>query len=154
LKESAEVIYKSISGVRSVVRKLSSERLASLGDVKWCPTQFQRFIPGVDYRVHVVGPELFACEILSDSDDYRYAPSELRGCDLPQEIAEACFRLSNRLHLPLCGIDLRRTPQGEWYCFEVNPSPAYTCFETVSQAPISAAIASMLAGAAACPVAA
>ena len=42
-------------------------------DVAWCPTQFQQFIPGRDYRVHVVGDAAFVAEIVCDADDYRYA---------------------------------------------------------------------------------
>jgi hypothetical protein len=67
------VIYKSTSSVRSIVNRLSAETAARLSDLHWCPTQFQQYIPGNDYRVHVVGDETFACEIVSDADDYRYA---------------------------------------------------------------------------------
>ena len=31
--------------------------------------------------------------------------------------------------VPVAGIDLRRTPAGEWFCFEVNPSPAFSWFD-------------------------
>ena len=55
------VIYKSISGVRSIVSRLGPEHSGRLGNVSWCPTQFQRYVPGNDYRVHVVGDEVFAC---------------------------------------------------------------------------------------------
>jgi D-alanine-D-alanine ligase-like ATP-grasp enzyme len=48
-----------------------------------------------------------------------------------------------RLHV--AGIDLRRTPDGEWYCFEVNPSPAFLYYETATGLPIAAAIARILA---------
>ena len=52
------------------------------------------------------------------------------------------------MNLPLAGIDLRRTPQGEWYCFEVNPSPAFTYYEQITGQPISQAVALLLANAA------
>jgi D-alanine-D-alanine ligase-like ATP-grasp enzyme len=44
----------------------------------------------------------------------------------------------------VAGIDLRRTPSGEWYCFEVNPSPAYSWFDLDGR--IATAIARFLAG--------
>jgi hypothetical protein len=62
-----EVIYKSISGVRSIVSRLSDARCDSLADVANCPTQFQQYIPGRDVRVHVVGDAVFATEITSRS---------------------------------------------------------------------------------------
>ncbi len=143
------VIYKSISGHRSKVSRLSSEHKARWDQLRWCPTQFQEYIPGVDFRVHVVGENIFACEIISSADDYRYPPdktpdTEMRACDLPTDVAERCLRLATSLKLPLTGIDLRRTPDGEWYCFEVNPSPAFSYYQSRSGQPIDQAIANLL----------
>ncbi len=45
------------------------------------------------------------------------------------------------LGLHFSGIDLIRTPHDEWYCLEVNPSPAYSYFEKASGQPISIALA-------------
>jgi hypothetical protein len=49
------VIYKSISGVRSVVRMLEPEDDQRLEHIRWCPTQFQAFVEGTNVRVHTVG---------------------------------------------------------------------------------------------------
>ena len=49
-------------------------------------------------------------------------------------------------YLDFAGIDLRITPDGETYCFEVNPSPAYSAFEEATGQPISLALARYLAG--------
>ena len=143
------LIYKSISGVRSIVSKLTDEHLGRLEDLAWCPTQFQQYIPGRDYRVHVVGDETFACEIITDADDYRYAGRqnadvEIRSCDLPAHVIERARAASKRLGLVFGGVDLRRTPEDEWYCFEVNPSPAFTFYESHSGQPIADAVASLL----------
>jgi len=150
--DSGAVVYKSLSGVRSVVARLSDVHIDRFDDLSWCPTQFQRFVPGRDHRVHVVGDELFACEVLSDADDYRYAartgaPAELRACELPIDVAERCFALSRALSLPLAGIDLRRAPDGRWFCFEVNPSPGFTYYEAHTGQPIADAIAGYLVSA-------
>ena len=48
--------------------------------------------------------------------------------------------------LPLAGIDLRRTPDGRYVCFEVNPSPAFSFYERRTGLPIAHAIARHLAG--------
>jgi hypothetical protein len=149
-----QVIYKSTSGVRSRVRALATD--VQLNEVRSCPTQFQRRIDGTDVRVHVVGAEIFATRIDSDADDYRYASAQglprprLTAVDLPDEVAERCQVLATRLALVVAGIDLRRTPMGEWYCFEVNPSPAFSYYEHGSGQPIAAAVAGLLAAAATC----
>ena len=144
-----ELIYKSISGVRSIVSRFTAEHAERLHDLRWCPTQFQQYIPGRDHRVHTVGDEVFACEIISAADDYRYGArqgldAELRACELPLDCAERCLKLAHSLGLPVAGIDLRRTPQGEWFCFEVNPSPAFSYYEAATQQPIADAIAALL----------
>lgn len=71
--EHGEVIYRSISGVRSIVRMLDDELMDRLLLVHGCPVQFQRFIAGTNVRVHVVAGDLFATRIETDRVDYRYA---------------------------------------------------------------------------------
>jgi D-alanine-D-alanine ligase-like ATP-grasp enzyme len=51
------------------------------------------------------------------------------------------------LNLAFAGIDLRITPQGAVYCLEVNPSPAFSCYEAHTGQPIAKALARYLAGA-------
>lgn len=144
-----EVIYKSISSVRSIVSRLTPDHLERLPDVAWCPTQFQQHVPGRDYRVHVVGEELFPCEVVSEADDYRYASRqgagiELRPCELPPDIGRRARTMAAAMGLPLAGVDLRRTPDGDWYCFEVNPSPGFTFYEPEGEHPIADAVARVL----------
>lgn len=139
------VIYKSLSATRSVVSSISQQDECRFDDVAWCPTQFQEYIPGTDYRVHIVGEETFACEIYADSIDYRYADRvEIASCDLPEEIADRCRKMTHAMNLLVAGIDLRRTPNDAWYCFEVNPSPGFTYFQNATGQPIAEAIAHLL----------
>jgi glutathione synthase/RimK-type ligase-like ATP-grasp enzyme len=143
------LIYKSVSGVRSIVSRLSDDKLDRLDLVRWCPTQFQEYIAGDDYRVHVVGEEVFACRIASQVDDYRYAArqggqAELTACMLPADLADTCCRLAGALDLAVAGIDLRLDPERGWYCFEVNPSPAFTYFEDATGQEIGEAVARVL----------
>lgn len=148
-KRHGEVIYKSISGVRSIVSRLTEEQLGRLDDILWCPTQFQQYIPGNDYRVHVVGDEVFPCEIVCEADDYRYAARKgagisVRACEIPPDCLERCRALAKASGLVFAGIDLRLTPDGEWYCFEVNPSPGFTYYQALASQPIDDAIARLL----------
>jgi predicted ATP-grasp superfamily ATP-dependent carboligase len=143
------LIYKSVSAARSVVSRLNREQLSDLQNIVWCPTQFQQYIPGNDYRVHVVGDEVFACEIVCEADDYRFAFAEkenveLRAFDLPEEVAQRCRNLAAGLGMAVAGIDLRCTDEGKWYCFEVNPVAGFAYYQGPCNHHIDDAIARLL----------
>jgi len=147
------VIYKSISGVRSIVQTLTDEDMDErLDNIRWCPTQFQAFVEGTNVRVHTVGDKVFATAISTEATDYRYAQrqsgdhAELREVDLSDELAEMCVKLAEGLGLAFAGIDLKVTPENRVYCFEVNPSPAFSYYESNTGQPISKAVAQYLAG--------
>jgi glutathione synthase/RimK-type ligase-like ATP-grasp enzyme len=149
-----ELIYKSVSGFRSVVKPLGSDDEHRLDSIRWCPVQFQRRVPGCDVRVHVVGSEVFATRIISTAADYRYASreglaTELEAFDLPTELAASCRMLSRDLDLPFAGIDLRISEEddGKAWCFEVNPCPGFSYYESHTGQPIAAAVARYLVGA-------
>jgi glutathione synthase/RimK-type ligase-like ATP-grasp enzyme len=140
------VIYKSMSGIRSIISRVTEAHTARFDDIASCPTQFQQYIAGSEYRVHVVGETVFACKIVSAADDYRYAtePADMQPCDLPQDVSERCRVLARSMQLSLAGIDLRCAGDGSWYCFEVNSSPGFTYFEQRTGQPIAEAIAQLL----------
>ena len=143
------LIYKSVSATRSVVSRLNKDKLNELQKISSCPTQFQEYVPGNDYRVHVVGDEVFACEIVCSADDYRFAFAqddqvELRAYDLPDEVAERCRKLAVSLGMAVAGIDLRCTPEGKWYCFEVNPVAGFAYYQEPCNHRIDDAIARLL----------
>jgi glutathione synthase/RimK-type ligase-like ATP-grasp enzyme len=143
------IIYKSVSGTRSIVNMLAEAALERLDDVANAPTQFQAYVPGADVRVHVVGDEIFATEVHSDAHDYRYASRsgnevELAATAVPADVADRCRAMAAGMGLAVAGIDLRRTPDGCWVCFEVNPSPAFVYYEEATGQPIGQAIARLL----------
>ena len=116
-----------------------------------CPTQFQEFVDGINVRVHVVDQTVYASAIATDAIDYRYAyregrPVEIYGIQLPEGLCERCVGLAEMLQLPFAGIDLKITAQNEVYCFEVNPSPAYSYYEEQTGQSISRSLAMYLAG--------
>jgi D-alanine-D-alanine ligase-like ATP-grasp enzyme len=99
-----------------------------------------------------VGDDVYACEVVSAADDYRYAglsgePAELRPTQLPADITERCIDAARALGLHFAGIDLRLAPDGRWFCFEVNPSPGFTYYEAHTRQPIADAVANLLANA-------
>jgi len=150
-QQHGALIYKSISGVRSIVHELAESDMERLEHIRWCPVQFQALIPGVDMRVHVVGGEVFATEIISDRLDYRYArrnggSASLRAAELPSDIAARCVALTSGLGLAFAGIDLKFAPDGRVVCFEVNPCPAFSFYQANTEQPIAEAVARHLAG--------
>ncbi len=152
VERHGQVVFKSVSGVRSILRTLEREDLARLDRIRWCPVQFQAFVEGSNVRVHVIGAQVLATAIETTAIDYRYAgrlggePAALAATELPDELAERCVRLAGALGLDFAGIDLKITPEGEAFCFEVNPSPAFSYYEGQTGQPIARAVASYLAG--------
>jgi len=143
------VIYKSIGADRSIVKPLTPSDFPRLEQARHCPVQLQEMVPGVDLRVHTVGNRTFATEVWSDSADYRYAYQEqkqrtLRAVELRPELEARCLALAKGLGVSVSGIDLRRTPEGHYYCFEVNTSPGFTFYENHTGQRIGDAIADLL----------
>lgn len=144
-----DVIYKSISGVRSIVSRLTKEKMKNIKDIVWCPTQFQQQVAGTDIRVHVVDTSIICSEITTNADDYRYAGRsgndlEIKAFELPESCRDKCVNLVKDLGLAVGGVDLRVTSDGEWYCFEVNPSPGFTYYQSHTGQDISGEIADLL----------
>lgn len=147
-------IYKSLSGVRSIVSVVELDRdAARLDRIRWCPVQFQEQVHGPDVRVHVVGDEVHAAVVDSDATDYRYAraqtgrDAELAPYALPDDVAQRCVALAHALDLPFAGVDLKLADDGRVVCFEVNPSPGYPWYETAAGLPISDSLARWLTAA-------
>ena len=144
------IIYKSISAARSIVQTFQARDAERLDSIRWCPTQFQRRVEGTNIRVHTIGKSVYATAISTDATDYRYAVQQsgeaaiLREVELCDELSERCIRLANSLELPFAGIDLKVTPENDVYCFEVNPSPAFSYYESHTGQPISRGLAAFL----------
>jgi glutathione synthase/RimK-type ligase-like ATP-grasp enzyme len=146
------IVFKSTSGIRSIVRAFDDSDLGRLDDIRACPVQFQQYIPGDNLRVHTVGAEVFATKIATGATDYRYAQRQqgeaatLEAVEISDDLRQQCLALARDLDLPFAGIDLKVTPDDEVYCFEVNPSPAFSYYESHTGQPIAAALARYLAG--------
>ena len=151
LREHGRLVYKSISAIRSIVATLDAQDDERLAGVATGPVQFQRWIAGTDVRVHVVGAKWWATRIASEADDYRYAARDgiaiaMTPCEIPPELGRRLVCLSAQMGLLVSGIDLRLTDDGDWFCFEVNPSPGFTFYEEATGQPIADAIAALLCG--------
>jgi hypothetical protein len=82
--------------------KPASEKVAGLERLKWCPTQFQQYVSGVDYRVHVVGDDIHTTCISAADDDYRYAGGtvDLRGTQTQTRHTAASLALRRAFEPP------------------------------------------------------
>jgi glutathione synthase/RimK-type ligase-like ATP-grasp enzyme len=143
------VIYKSLSARRSIVKRLGPADLDRLKSVKACPTQFQEWVPGVDVRVHVMGRRVFPTEIETGAVDYRYSgrdglPRSMRATELPNDVEARCLELVAALGLVSAGVDLRRSLNGQFYCFEVNPTPGFMFYQQYTHQRIGDALADLL----------
>jgi glutathione synthase/RimK-type ligase-like ATP-grasp enzyme len=145
LTRHRRVVYKSISGVRSVVSAVDhAEELDRIGHG---PVQLQEWIDGLDVRVHVVGREWFATAVESDVTDYRFGGEVVMAqLEIPEQLGKLLVQVTAGMGLLVAGVDLRRTPDGGWRCFEINPSPGFTFYEDRTGQPIAAAIARLLRG--------
>lgn len=123
-----QVIYKGAGGSRTITGMLDPADTGRLARLATCPTYLQRRIAGSNVRVHVVGAEVFAVEVDSEAVDYRRHVNGLRSVRLPPDVADACRAVTAELGLRLAGIDLIRTPAGDWYFLEANTSPGFTFY--------------------------
>jgi glutathione synthase/RimK-type ligase-like ATP-grasp enzyme len=140
------IIVKPVRGGVSTQKvteaDLTQERLALL---HYSPVQFQELIEGVDIRVYGVGNQLFAAEIQANTIDFREDPqAKIIPIVLPEAIQQQCLKVMQLCDLCFTGIDIRRTPAGDYVFIEANPSPMFTFFEQQSGYPISEALVSLL----------
>ena len=146
------VSFKSTSSERSICMKLEGRWLRRLPKIKNLPVQFQKYIEGLDIRVHVAGNFIHALAIETGASDYRYSERyfgiEARTWqyELPEPIKKELVRITQSLGLVVSGIDLRKTADGRFFCFEVNPTPGFSYFDPEPAFPIANAICDLLTG--------
>lgn len=140
-------VYKAVSGLRSHVRRVDEELFDRL-DEGTTPVVLQRYVAGTDVRVHTIGRRAFATEITSAAVDYRFdsAPPAYRVVDVPQALVQRCAAAAAADGLELAGFDFRRSPDGAWWCLEMNPVPTFLPYEAATGHPIGDAILDHLLG--------
>jgi hypothetical protein len=141
--DDTDVIFKSTSACRSIVKKLKKTN-----NNVTCPVLFQKFVEGNNIRVHVVNDKIFAQKITSDGVDYRYDKNvNYTSIMLPKDIESDCLTIARTSGLIFTGIDLIQDKQGHYYFLEANPAPGYSFFEKqMSSRDISEALLYRLQG--------
>lgn len=132
-------------------RVIESSDLEHLDSVRYAPVIFQEYVEGVDLRITVVGDKVFAAEIDARNTSYpvdmRMVVGEaiVQPAKLPRQVLKALLKLQRRLGLKYGAIDMRRTSEGEYVFFEVNPAGQWLFVEQRTGLPISQAVADYLA---------
>uniref|UniRef100_UPI003F4922C8 hypothetical protein n=1 Tax=Amycolatopsis sp. CA-096443 TaxID=3239919 RepID=UPI003F4922C8 len=136
----------------SHTRPLSGTDMADLDTVALTATTVQRWVPkAFEVRLTVVGSDMFGVAIHADSEaareDYRSDPSALRHepVDVPGRVADGVARYMARTGLAYAGFDFVVTPAGDWTMLEANTGPQVGWLEAATGAPITNALADLLA---------
>jgi hypothetical protein len=139
-------IFKPVQG-GAHTRPLTPAHLDddNLRNLALAPVTIQEEVPGTNIRVFVAGERVLACEVRTESLDFRDdGDPQIVSHDLPADVAAWCLRAARALELLWTGIDLRLTPQGRYVFLEANPSPMFMGFEARSGLPLTASLAALL----------
>lgn len=132
---------------------LNDDDLQDLSGLMLAPVTFQeRVEKSSDIRVTVIEHEVFAAEILSQSQessrvDWRATDDENlkhRIHELPKAVAQRCRTLVSQMGLRFGAIDLALTQEGRYVFFEINPNGEWLWLEDLLGLPISDRIAAWL----------
>lgn len=144
------VIFKGVSNMITLAQVLEPEKFERIDLLPNCPTLFQEYIAGVDYRVHVIGDEVFVTRLIASNEDYRRSAliedEEIivEPADLPSRIIDRCICFTKQLGLIVSGIDFKESPNGRLVALELNPYPQFTFYEGRSGQPITKAVINYL----------
>lgn len=148
-----EAIYKPFGGSSECWREtrlFGKEEMRKIALIRHAPVILQEFIPGQDYRVTVVGKEVFPAVIDTSGGNYpadfrmnrnmRITPQEL-----PSDVVERIHRLMQRLGLVYGALDFRLDNRdGTFRFLEINPAGQWLFVEEQTRQPISKALADQL----------
>jgi len=153
-RHGGEVVYKAFNQ-RGLIwlptRRLNADDLIHLDTLRCAPVIFQRYVGGTrDIRVTVIGNSVFATEFLIENPactDHRLllGTAPCKPHQLPSEIERKVVDLVHDLKLEYGSIDLRVTPDGTYFFFEINTAGEFLYLEDRSGQPIAAAVAAHLA---------
>ncbi|MCM3921015.1 hypothetical protein ND748_04900 [Frankia sp. AiPs1] len=151
-------IVKPLSGVRARTRRVDpAEFTVAAGFTTGRgPVHLQRYVAGVDVRVHICGGAVHAQQIVRrrpDGDgqgaaavDYREldaADLEFRDVDLPGALVRLLVAATAESGLLLAGWDLRVDGDRYWV-LEANPMPGYDWYDRRAGGAVTASLVDLL----------
>ncbi|MER6378346.1 hypothetical protein ABT255_61520 [Streptomyces mirabilis] len=142
--------FRSFPGGFLETRAMDDDALSDLAALKYAPIIIQQKVaPASDIRVNVFGEDVYAARaVLSHPGaalDWRLDPAvHWQSCDLPKSLVDRILRLVSVLGLHYGCIDMRLTPDGEYYFLEINPAGQFLFIEIQTEQPLSLAMAKLL----------
>jgi hypothetical protein len=140
------LIFKPVQG-GAHTRRVTPDHLsdANLLSLSAAPVTLQEEIDGTNIRVFVAGERVLACEVRTDAIDFRDdAAPEIIAIDVSHELAAQSRAIAHALDLIWTGIDYRRTPGGDHFFLEANPSPMFLGFERRCGLPLTESLLALL----------
>jgi len=152
--EVRDVVFKPVMG-GALTQVLDAEVLGALHFLPEAPVIFQERITGDDLRVMLAGDDVVSSVAIRTPTqhlDFRGDPAYQGGdatyeeVALPAAVEDFCRKAARACGLVFAGIDIKRTPGGEWVFLELNSSPIYLDVEVKLGHPISRAVAELALG--------
>jgi glutathione synthase/RimK-type ligase-like ATP-grasp enzyme len=148
-----DIVYKALSATAlrmTETRVLRDEDVSDLSRLRYAPVIFQKYIErGDDYRVAVVGEQIFAARIVSENPEaaadwrldmgYKVEPTQLDA-----ETGAKLVRLLRALNLASGSADFRTSSTGELYFLEINPSGQFLFLDLFGGMNVAGAFCDML----------
>ena len=147
---NGQVIFKGVSNMMTFAQVLTPDKFSRLNLLPDCPTLFQEYICGVDFRIHVIGERTFVTRLTAPNEDYRRSALidneqiEVSADILPDSIIKKCISITEQLGLIVSGIDFKLDVSGNLVALELNPYPQFTFYGERSGQPITEAVADYL----------
>ena len=144
-----QAIFKPVYGgahtERITEKHLAGEHLARA--LTQAPITLQQYIDGTNIRTYAVGGQLFSVELQSGDIDFRSDRGlQVQTLATPPHIAQQVQAIMPALSLNWTAIDWRRTPAGEYYFLEANPSPMFIGMEQLSGLPLTETLIAAMTG--------
>ncbi|MBI4616894.1 MAG: hypothetical protein HY720_24990 [Planctomycetes bacterium] len=139
-RQGGRALYKPQAGY--VYAKVLDAEALGCQEIGFCPLQLQRFVPGENLRVYVVGERAIGAGVLlhDEGPDSRIGQQGVRVAQPPEAVLAAAVAACRALGLEFSAVDF------QWDCnraalLEANTSPMFAGFEEMTGIDVSGALA-------------
>lgn len=139
-------------GLETKTTRVTREMVESMRNPQFAPCEFQELIiREKEFRITVIGKKAFIVEIKSpeNSNDWRNHYGNLEYIYTKNdELEMLCLRLSGKLNLSYCAIDVIMDKNGNYYLLDVNPTGQFLWLEFALEhsVPMSKALVDLIVG--------
>jgi len=143
--DAAPTIVKPVSGALSTSRLVEGDEFRAF-DRRRGPVHLQRYVHGVDVRVHAIGSKVVAQTIATSNIDYRAhaRAGNFSTCALPEQLRVRIVEASQLFGLTFTGWDFKVDDANKYWCLEANPMPGYNYYDRHAGYGITEALAEAL----------